>query len=253
MNSILVVGLATVDLIYYLEKLPNKGIKYVSKKQIMSTGGNASNASIAISRLGGSVVFVSKIGNDFFGNYILTELKSENIKFVLLSFQSSVCPLPIKLDPSIRSLSYVNIHSTVSPFDLYDRFIGRILSAREIPVTIPAAFALYLHELFYRSQMCVCTIMDRLLLMFKTHFQFRKSVLCMWRDTEWLVNASEGLSDRRNHFDKSGQRHRLPEEGIYPILSYPILSSTCLSLLLLLPLISEIHFRNDQNWGGIHQ
>ena len=79
MNSILVVGLATVDLIYYLEKLPNKGIKYVSKKQIMSTGGNASNASIAISRLGGSVVFVSKIGNDFFGNYILTELKSENI------------------------------------------------------------------------------------------------------------------------------------------------------------------------------
>ena len=45
----------------------------------MSTGGNASNASIAISRLGGSVVFVSKIGNDFFGNYILTELKSENI------------------------------------------------------------------------------------------------------------------------------------------------------------------------------
>ena len=70
MNSILVVGLATVDLIYYLEKLPNKGIKYVSKKQIMSTGGNASNASIAISRLGGSVTFVSKIGNDFFGNYI---------------------------------------------------------------------------------------------------------------------------------------------------------------------------------------
>ena len=150
-------------------------------------------------------------------------LRSENIKFVLLSFQSSVCPLPIKLDPSIRSLSYVNIHSTVSPIDLYDRFIGRILSAREIPVTIPAAFALYLHELFYRSQMCVCTIMDRLLLMFKTHFQFRKSVLCMWRDTEWLVNASEGLSDRRNHFDKSGQRHRLPEEGIYPILSYSII------------------------------
>ena len=62
MNSILVVGLATVDLIYYLEKLPNKGIKYVSKKQIMSTGGNASNASIAISRLGGSVTFISKIG-----------------------------------------------------------------------------------------------------------------------------------------------------------------------------------------------
>ena len=79
MNSILVVGLVTVDLIYYLNKLPNKGIKYVSKKQIMSTGGNASNASIAISRLGGSVTFVSTLGNDFFGNYILKELESENI------------------------------------------------------------------------------------------------------------------------------------------------------------------------------
>ena len=79
MNSILVVGLVTVDLIYYLNKLPSKGIKYFSKEQIKSTGGNASNASIAISRLGGSVTFVSTLGNDFFGNYILKELKSENI------------------------------------------------------------------------------------------------------------------------------------------------------------------------------
>ena len=138
--------------------------------------------------------------------------KSDNINFVLLSFQSSVCPLPIKLDPSISSLSYVNVHSTVSPIDLYDRFIGRILSAREIPVTIPAAYALYLHELFYRSQMCVCTILDRLLMMFNTHFKLKKSVLCMWRDVEWLVNISKGLSIA-NHFDKSGQRHRISEEG----------------------------------------
>ena len=141
--------------------------------------------------------------------------KSDNVKFVLLLFQSSVCPLPIKLDPSISSLSYVNVHTTISPIDLYDRFIGRILSAREIPVIIPAAYALYLHELFYRSQMCVYTILDRLLLMFKTHFQLKKSVLCMWRDIEWLVNISKGLSIT-NHFDKSGQRHRIPEEGQSP-------------------------------------
>ncbi len=79
MKSILVVGLVTVDLIYYLNKLPNKGIKYVSKKQIFSTGGNACNASIAISRLGGSATFVGSIGNDFFGDYIIKELKKENI------------------------------------------------------------------------------------------------------------------------------------------------------------------------------
>ena len=79
MKSILVVGLVTVDLIYYLNKLPNKGIKYVSKKQIFSTGGNACNASIAISRLGGSATFVGSIGNDFFGHFIIKELKKENI------------------------------------------------------------------------------------------------------------------------------------------------------------------------------
>jgi sulfofructose kinase len=79
MKSILVVGLVTVDLIYYLNKLPNKGIKYVSKKQIFSTGGNACNASIAITRLGGSATFVSSIGNDFFGHFIIKELKKENI------------------------------------------------------------------------------------------------------------------------------------------------------------------------------
>ncbi len=92
MKSILVVGLVTVDLIYYLNKLPNKGIKYVSKKQIFSTGGNACNASIAITRLGGSATFLSSIGNDFFGHFIIKELKKENIntmgrlKFIITNY-----------------------------------------------------------------------------------------------------------------------------------------------------------------------
>ena len=44
-----------------------------------STGGNACNASIAITRLGGSATFLSSIGNDFFGHFIIKELKKENI------------------------------------------------------------------------------------------------------------------------------------------------------------------------------
>ncbi len=79
MNSILVSGLATVDLIFYLDNLPTKGKKYQSNKQILTTGGNAANASIAISRLGGSVVFVGILGYDFFGDFILSKLKQEQI------------------------------------------------------------------------------------------------------------------------------------------------------------------------------
>ena len=128
-----------------------------------------------------------------------------------LSLSPIACPLPLKLDPSIRSLSDVVVHTTISPNEFYDTFIARVLSAREIPVIIPSPFVLYLHELFFRSQMCVSTIMDRILLMFGQHFKRRKSVLCMWRDVDWLVNISKGLL--KGCFD--AKRQKLTENELH--------------------------------------
>ena len=80
MKHILVSGLATIDMIYYLDYLPKSGRKYQSKKGLITAGGNASNASITISRLGGLATLLTTIGQDSFGDLILKELTEEKVK-----------------------------------------------------------------------------------------------------------------------------------------------------------------------------
>ena len=80
MKQILVSGLATIDMIYYLDNLPTDCTKYLAKDTLITVGGNASNASIAMSRLGGSVTLITTIGEDQFGDLILKELAGEKIK-----------------------------------------------------------------------------------------------------------------------------------------------------------------------------
>ena len=80
MKHILVSGLVTVDMIYYLDNLPTDGTKYEAIDTLITGGGNASNASIAISRLGGSVTLLTTVGKDTFGDLILNELKAEKVR-----------------------------------------------------------------------------------------------------------------------------------------------------------------------------
>ena len=80
MKHVLVSGLATVDIVFYMDELPAFEKKYRAKKALMTTGGNAANASIAISRLGGKATLITQVGQDFFGNLIMTELASEKVE-----------------------------------------------------------------------------------------------------------------------------------------------------------------------------
>ncbi len=80
MKNILVSGLATLDMIFHLEDLPADGRKYRATGSLITGGGNASNASIAIARLGGSATLVTTIGEDVFGTLILKELRKEKVK-----------------------------------------------------------------------------------------------------------------------------------------------------------------------------
>ena len=80
MKHVLVSGLATVDMIFYMDELPAFEKKYRAKKALITTGGNAANASIAISRLGGKASLLTQVGQDFFGNLIMTELAAEKVE-----------------------------------------------------------------------------------------------------------------------------------------------------------------------------
>ena len=79
MRKVFVHGLSALDLIHTVSDLPKYAEKYKSNSVYVSIGGNAANASVALSRLGIKVFLSTVIGNDEVGNILKQKLLSENI------------------------------------------------------------------------------------------------------------------------------------------------------------------------------
>ena len=79
-NRIVVVGIFVVDLSFKSTKLPKPGETVIGNSYSIGPGGKGSNQCVAISRLGGSVSFISRIGVDQFGNMGIKLYENENIE-----------------------------------------------------------------------------------------------------------------------------------------------------------------------------
>lgn len=79
MNKIVVIGSSNIDMIIHCDRLPVPGQIVAGRRFAMKSGGKGANYSVAIARMGGSVSFVTKIGNDLFGKQSLELYESEGI------------------------------------------------------------------------------------------------------------------------------------------------------------------------------
>jgi ribokinase len=68
MNSILVIGSSNTDMVIKTEKMPAPGETILGGAFLMNPGGKGANQAVAAARLGGKVTFITKRGNDLFGN-----------------------------------------------------------------------------------------------------------------------------------------------------------------------------------------
>ena len=75
MRKIFVHGLSALDLIHTVSDLPKYAEKYKSNSVYVSIGGNAANASVALSRLGVKVFLSTVIGNDEVGKILKQKIK----------------------------------------------------------------------------------------------------------------------------------------------------------------------------------
>jgi ribokinase len=78
-NSIIVIGSANTDMVVKTDILPLPGETKLGGRFFMNAGGKGANQAVAAARLGGNVIFVSKIGDDIFGKQTLDNLRKENI------------------------------------------------------------------------------------------------------------------------------------------------------------------------------
>ena len=78
-NTILVIGSTNTDMVIKTPRFPSPGETVLGDRFFMNPGGKGANQAIAAARLGGSVVFVSKVGNDIFGERSIQQFQNEGL------------------------------------------------------------------------------------------------------------------------------------------------------------------------------
>ena len=79
MSDITVLGIFVADISFSGNKLPTTGETILGDSYNVGPGGKGCNQAIAISRLGGKVKFISKLGDDDYGKLAINKLKKDNI------------------------------------------------------------------------------------------------------------------------------------------------------------------------------
>jgi ribokinase len=78
-EKIIVLGSCNTDMVVQTVRLPVPGETIIGGEFMMTPGGKGANQAVAVSRLGGKVTFIAKIGNDVFGRQSLELYQDENI------------------------------------------------------------------------------------------------------------------------------------------------------------------------------
>ena len=78
-KRIYVIGSSNTDMVVKSEKLPAPGETVIGGEFLMNAGGKGANQAVAAARLGGTVYFVGKTGNDLFRKQAIQQFKREHI------------------------------------------------------------------------------------------------------------------------------------------------------------------------------
>ena len=79
MSKISVLGIFVADISFLANKIPSEGETILGENYNIGPGGKGCNQAIAIARLGGTVNFISKIGEENYGQLAIETLKQNNI------------------------------------------------------------------------------------------------------------------------------------------------------------------------------
>lgn len=83
MTRVLVVGVAVMDFVFYVDAFPTGGMKYRARDAAVVGGGCAANAAVAIARLGGEPLLSTRLGRDPVGRMIHDDLAGEGVDLSL--------------------------------------------------------------------------------------------------------------------------------------------------------------------------
>lgn len=78
---IYVLGSINFDLVVYLEKFPEIGETIKGNQVLFNLGGKGANQAISAKKLNGNVLFIGRVGNDFFGKFLIDNLNDFKLNY----------------------------------------------------------------------------------------------------------------------------------------------------------------------------
>lgn len=79
MAKIVVIGSTNTDLVIKTERIPEPGETVIGGSFMMTAGGKGANQAVAAARMDGDVIFVTKVGDDMFGEVSQRHFADENL------------------------------------------------------------------------------------------------------------------------------------------------------------------------------
>jgi sulfofructose kinase len=94
MASVLCIGVAVQDFIYFVDEMPRAAEKYNALDFMTVGGGCAATAAVAVARLGGDACLAARLGDDLLADLIVSELEGYGVDCTyMLRFAGKRSPL----------------------------------------------------------------------------------------------------------------------------------------------------------------
>jgi len=120
--DIAVIGSNMVDLITYTNQMPKAGETLEAPDFAIGCGGKGANQAVAAAKMGGSVMMVSKVGDDLFAPNTVTNLKQQGVdtQFVTTApgTSSGVAPIFVDDQSQNRILIIKGANQQLKPADI---------------------------------------------------------------------------------------------------------------------------------------
>ncbi|MCI0756944.1 ribokinase [Teichococcus vastitatis] len=138
-----VVGSNMVDLVSYIDRMPEAGETLAAPSFAMGHGGKGANQAVAAARLGAEVLMVSRVGEDLFGEGTIRNLRELGIDtrhvWAVPGQQSGVAPIFVERSGENRILIIKGANEHLLPADVGAaaadlRQCGLILLQLEVPL-----------------------------------------------------------------------------------------------------------------------
>lgn len=142
-KNIIVVGSTNMDMVVKTSHIPAHGETVLGGSFFMNPGGKGANQAVAVARLGGNAIFISKVGNDVFGkqSFQLFEEEGINTKYIISDSElpSGVALITVDENGENSIVVAPGANANLLPYDVEPAITesqnaGVILLQLEIPI-----------------------------------------------------------------------------------------------------------------------